>query len=84
MPHLRLMAQRESIADKIYAECQMEEDDDDFQKKKRRRTRRSIPQGRTHYFDIVLGTSHHSKEKIGKSIGEELATMKLQYKTDDR
>jgi hypothetical protein len=84
MPHLRLMAQRESIADKIYAECQMEEDDDDFQKKIRRRTRRSIPQGRTHYFDIVLGTSHHSNEKIGKSIGEELATMKLQYKTDDR
>ena len=78
------MAQRENIADKIYAESQLEEEDDEFQRKKRRRTRRSsVPQGRTHYFDIVLGTSHHSNEKEGKCIGEELATMQLQYKVQN-
>lgn len=83
LPHLRLMAQREFIADKNYAEIQVNDDDDGEFQSKRRRTRRSAPQGRTHHFDLVLGTSQHTNEKMGKAIGEELATMRLQYNADN-
>jgi hypothetical protein len=83
LPHLRLMAQREFIADKNYAEIQVNDDDDGEFQSKRRRTRRNAPQGRTHHFDLVLGTSQHTNEKMGKAIGEELATMRLQYNANN-
>jgi len=84
IPHLRNIACTEFIADKNYAALKLDEETYNEFQRKRPRTRRTAPKGRIHYFDLVIGTSRYgSDDSEGKAIGEELATMKLRFNSNN-